>query len=470
MREQTSIGQRKIEQTNIKQTYIEEILEHYVWDPGRELLAEELDFAKQHVLDLLGCGIAGAGLWEDCPMPGSGISLWEGGEGEQERIWLWGSKERGTLESAVIRNGCQAACQELDDATAIGASVHPGASVIPAALAAAQSRRTGGMEFLKMVLAGYEVCSRFGLMASDQMQNLGLYGPAFIGAGAAAVAMGGLLGLDRRQLPNAFSAALSLAPVCPFIQFTDDSRLKHYYNGWSLLAAVTAVRLAARGAGGTSRITEGPRSLETIYLAGGRLENWEHRYGLDVECKPYACCKSVQYALTAAEQLKKDWNLDAARIRGVRVETYPYAWELSRGVEALGKDSARLSIPYCLAVLLLEGEVLPDAFLPDKLKDPKVLDLMDRVVVTCGEGYETGAAGKRGAVVEILLENGDTLRRRSDRPKWSQAEPPGWEELEDKFLRITGDRLDRDRARAMITAVRHLEELSDVGQLSGERR
>lgn len=439
--------------------YIECILEDFSCRHPDGLSDEERTFVKQHVLDLLGCGLAGREMWNDCPKPDNRLSLFgDGGE----RLKLWGEEEQtGALEAAVFINGCQSAYHEMDDATSAGASVHPGTSVIPAALAAAEYGHRSGRQFMEAVLAGYEVCNRYGLMATRQVQNLGLYGPAFAGIGGSVAAAGALMGLNRKQLIWSFSNALSLAPVCPFIQFTDGCMIKHYYNGWSLYTALACIRMAERGVSGSSGIAESPRALEALYEKEG-MRAFDRSYGMAVELKPYACCKSVQYTLTAAERIQMREGVEVGQVEKIRVLTYPYAAELSQGVTLLNRDSARLSIPYCTAVLLRDKALYPEAFADDKLTDPSILRLADKVTVGIGEAFTAQNGGKRGAIVEICLSDGRVLRERADVPKWGTKNRPGWEGIEQKFKNVTRKAISLDKAELIINAVKMLESYEDM--------
>ena len=107
---------------------------------------------------------------------------------------------------AALANGAFAHALELDDDHRI-AVLHPGAAVVPAALAAAEAAGATGLTFLRALLVGYEVACRLGEVYRGSLFDHALHPTALCGtlgtAAAAAVAMG----LDR----DAFVRALGIA-------------------------------------------------------------------------------------------------------------------------------------------------------------------------------------------------------------------------------------------------------------------
>ena len=103
---------------------------------------------------------------KECTVPGTGLRL--------------------SMPLAAFAGSVLASAQELDDATSVGASVHPGCCVIPAALAAAERYGSSADEFLGTILFGYDLCNRLGLLATEKIRELGLYGPGVIAAPSAA--------------------------------------------------------------------------------------------------------------------------------------------------------------------------------------------------------------------------------------------------------------------------------------------
>ena len=97
-------------------------------------------------------------------------------------------------------------------------------------------------------------------------------------------------------------------------------------------------------------------------------------------------------------------------IQEIVVETYPAA--IQRGVADKEKyipktrETADHSLPICVAMALLDGDVNVSQFRNNRWKDREVLALADMVTVRVGEALMAKIPKGQGAVVEIRLANG----------------------------------------------------------------
>ena len=113
--------------------------------------------------------------------------------------------------SAALANGALAHAFESDNLTRPGAGVHPGATLLPPALAIAQERDSSGKALITAVVAGFEVMYRIGHATKHSNERHGFHAPGTTGPFGAAVAAGCLMGLDRDAMTNALGIAGSLA-------------------------------------------------------------------------------------------------------------------------------------------------------------------------------------------------------------------------------------------------------------------
>lgn len=473
-------------------SYIEEILDFYESNREMLLVPERMEKVKLRVLDLAGCGIAGAetesemgneadaGVEQDVgAFKCSGSETNDGTIGAKTELHfakllsggepactVWGTGDRYSVMAAVFANGTAASRRELDDVTSVGASVHPGASVIPAVMAVSEIRKVTGLEFLYAVMLGYEVCNRFGMMATERVRELGMYGPAFAGTLGAVTAAGAAMKLSREEMINSFSIASSLTPVCPFISFIDGAGVKESYNGWSLFTAMAAIQMTEAGVTGTDRIMEGDKSLESFYRPHRRIPVTGTDYAFKTLFKKYACCRSVHYALTALEELMEEQSADMDDVLCIHVTTYPYACNLSSQTNHLNEISARLSIPYCMAAMLKLKRLEADAFRKENLEDPLLLELMGRITVETGGRYGEGPFALRGAKVVLERKDGTVRSKETEQTSWGEGQEPGWQELEERFRRITAGKLSQEKQNRIIEFISHMEGQEDASLLT----
>jgi len=411
------------------EAYIDRIIDHFYGLKFEDIPDGAVSQVRRALLDYMGCAAYTAhngccrGLVETvCAL---------GREGEAS---VWADGRKFCAAAAAFANAARTSNIELDDVSGIGASVHPGVYVWSAAFAAWQENRCSEEDFIRGVLFGYELCMRMGLLSTQQVRNLGLHGPGMNGAFAALGAAGIIMGLDRKQLRNAFGIVGSLLPICPFISFMEGTDSKDMYGGWGVYLAMFAVRAAKNGQTGPEGILDGKKSLISIYCGeGGKDMPLGEDYMINhISFKEFSACASVHPAMTAVLAMKKKHDFSADDVESVSVETYPYSFALNSGVgDELNVSSARLSLRYTVAVALYENCLMPGAFTKDSLKNEKYLALRDRVSVSNHTEYGDSAFSIRGCIVEVKLKDGRAFREESLGSRWSKGVTD--EQLRGKF-------------------------------------
>src|SRR5213592_4148634 len=171
-----------------------------------DLPTEVIAAAKDAIIDTIAACICGAAL------PWSRIVIdyaERTGPGGASRILGRGTAVQ--APAAALANGALAHAFELDSLTRPGAGAHPGATVLPPALAVAQECRSDGRALIAAFVAGNEVMIRIGRATGHTNEARGFHAPGTTGPFGAAVACGRLLGLDAAKLANAIGIAGSLA-------------------------------------------------------------------------------------------------------------------------------------------------------------------------------------------------------------------------------------------------------------------
>src|SRR5262245_48330518 len=205
---------------------------------------------KQYLLDTIGCGIYGSQTpWAKIV---NQLILEQGGRPEAT-LWLQGF--RGPANMVALGLGVMMHSCELDDYHS-GAKLHPGAVVIPAALAVAERQGASGCDLLRAIVAGYELMIRTSLAAGTlSMRRRGWHITGLCGTFGAAAAAGQLLGLDSLQMANALglvaSQSLAWLPF-PCVGLTGRACVP----GRSAQSGVFAAELAARGFTGPTAVLE----------------------------------------------------------------------------------------------------------------------------------------------------------------------------------------------------------------------
>ena len=217
---------------------------------------------------------------------------------------------------AAWANGVLANVLDYDDGHRITKG-HPGAMVIPAALATAEAVSASATAFLEAVLVGYEVALRAGVLIHEREAQY--HASASWGALGVAASVGRLLGLGDDELRHAIGIAEYHAPIALMPRAVNDPAMTKDTTGWGAFMGTSSAMLAARGFTGLdSEFMQASADLEL----GAR---WEL---LELYLKPYPCCRWSQPGIDAALRLRAD-GLDPARIAEIEVRTFAAAEDLS---------------------------------------------------------------------------------------------------------------------------------------------
>jgi 2-methylcitrate dehydratase PrpD len=208
--------------------------------------------AKECITDTVAAGICGSAL------PWSRIVIdYAERTGPGGRSHILGRGSAVQAPAAALANGALAHAFELDSLTRPGAGAHPGATVLPPALAIAQEKGADGRALIAAFVAGNEVMIRIGRATGHTNEARGFHAPGTTGPFGAAVAAGHLLGLDAGAMTNALGIAGSLCGGLLEFARGDGGMVKRLHLGRASEAGVLAASLAAGGFTGPRTVIEG---------------------------------------------------------------------------------------------------------------------------------------------------------------------------------------------------------------------
>jgi 2-methylcitrate dehydratase PrpD len=200
-----------------------------------------LQQAKACVLDSVACGLFGSQQpW------GRIMAANTHAESAAGSCTLLGHASTLAAAPAALVNGTAIHGYELDDLI-VGAVVHPGAVIVPAALAAAESTGASGLKLLLGVIAGYEAMSRVSLALGAEASQRGFHVTAVVGPVGAAVAAGITMGLTPEQLLAAIGLSCSASSgIKSFAGGSGGGMVKRMHAGRSAEAGVRMCQLGER--------------------------------------------------------------------------------------------------------------------------------------------------------------------------------------------------------------------------------
>jgi len=371
------------------------------------------------------------------------------------------------LRTASMINGAAAHAMEVDDIFR-DAIYHPGPPVISAALAACQSRGSDGMGLLRAIVAGYEVSNRVGKAMQpahyDYWHTTGTIGT--IGAAAAvSVALGLGAGQTKHALANAVTMAAALQQA-----FASDAMAKPIHAGHAAEAGAMAAMTAGKGVSGADGMFEGPRGFGQAMSRDvdwdGMIESLSDGFTITrMTQKNHTCCGHTFAAIDSMIELAREHNLTPDDIKSIHIGTYVKGVEICGNKDPQTVYEAKFCLPYAVAVGLVIGRARFSAFTEEKLRDPLIRSVMDRITFETDAEAEAVFPNFRSATVNVETSDGRSLSHHSPTRKGDPDNPLSDAELEDKYRELVEPVIGADAATALLDACWNLEQQDDVGGL-----
>lgn len=420
--------------------------------PGGRIPRSAIHAARRALLDAYGVMLGATGLSEDV-LPYRQLA-----ESESGPARLIGSRQTSSVSRAALANGALAHALDYGDTFDAGPA-HPHAALVPALLALASERPSATLgELLDALVLGGDLACRLSLAPARPFEEGGWYPPPLVNLIAGAAACARFMGLDAEGIRAAIGLAMLQGAFPGEIKYDATSPIRGVREGFAARGAVDAALLAASGARAFAEPLEGRAGFFAIYGGGepgeALLDGLGKRfYGEEVSFKPWPSCRGTHPYIEAALQLRG--TIDLADIDRIEAETGPIQAMLMRHDPQHAGD-AKFSIPFAIATALLDGEVGLLSFTPERLADPTIGALAQKVVERRNPawGREQAASGSltfhfcdgRAKTAEVAIAAGDPRRPLSEA------------DLEAKFARcaaLATEPWSATRSAAFCAAVLH---------------
>jgi 2-methylcitrate dehydratase len=433
---------------------------HTAYDDLSEAARRQL---KARVLDALGCAV-GALDGEPVRMirahtedfGGAGLcTLIGGGRSAPDRAAFY--------NSALVRY-----LDFNDGYLAPGETCHPSDN-LGALLAAAEYARQSGKELLTALAAAYQVQCRLSDVAPVRAKG---FDHTTQGAYAVAAGVSRALKLSPEQTANALAIS---GTAFNALRVTRTGALSH----WKGLAypntafgATHAAFLAMRGITGPREVFEGNKGF--MDAIAGRFEiDWSHENLERVTrtiLKKYNAELHSQAALEGVLELKRAPGFRADEVARIEIEIFDVAYHIIGGGEegdklvVQTKEQADHSLPYLVAVAILDDQVMPEQYRPERIERRDVQALLRRVLVRPAPEYSARFPAEMPCRIIVSLGDGRVLTKEKRDYEGFHTRPMRWETVAHKFERLSAGHAEPTLQRAIVEAVARLEDLR-VGDL-----
>jgi len=423
---------------------------------------------KIRVLDSIACAI---GALDGPPIQMLRSYLDDlGGNPLVSLIGLGGAKT--SPDRAALYNGALVRYLDYNDSfLSKGETCHPSDNV-GAVLAASEYAGASGQEFLTALAVAYQVQCRLSEEAPVRAKG---FDHTTQGAYAVAAGVSKVLGLDEARLANALAIS---GTAYNALRVTRTGRL----SNWKGLAypntafdATHAAFLAKHGITGPMEVFEGNKGfMESI--AGHFELDWSKE---DLEVvrrtilKKYNAEIHSQSVLEGVLDLRANYSFSPHEIERVRVDVFDVAYNIIGGGEegdkrlVQTKEEADHSLPYMVAVALLDGEVTPAQYLPERIVREDVQNLLGQVLIRPDAGFSARFPGEMCCRIRIELADGRVLTVEKRDYEGFLTRPMSWEHLAAKLDNLAAPYTDAAIRQEIIHMVSALDtiQISDLTSL-----
>ena len=433
-----------------------------------DLSAQSRQQLKVHILDSLGCCTAalGAGPIEACREQVADF----GGDGPCALI---GGGKANPIYAAFWHTGLVRYVDFMDNFLAPTETCHT-ADNFGVALSIANYIGGSGRDLMLAVALSYTVQSRFVDHANFMTRGFDHATQLAFSLNAAA---GRLLGMSEVQIANAIAMAAVSDASFAVVRAKPLSQWKGLASAQSALEAMNTLFLACRGVEGPLQVIEGANGIDNLLHMQVRIDWRKEGYEgvLQSTIKKYNAMIHTQSAVHCMVELVTQNKINPTKVVTIEADvtrmTYDFAGGGLYGVDKFikTKEQADHSLPYLLAVALLDGDVMPAQFEPDRITRDDVQQLLKKVSVRPNHEYTDQYPREMPAKITVRLEGGKVIEHEVQDYPGMPSHPFTWEDSVKKFDRLVVSRADDGVSRAIKDAVRSLEtiQVADLMQLLG---
>lgn len=428
---------------------------------ARALPSDALEHTKLHVLDTVAAMVSGAELG-----PGQAALRFAAAQSRGSAVVVGGKLALAPMDAALV-NGTLAHADETDDSHGPSQS-HPGAAVVPAALALGEDRGIDGGHFLRAVALGYDVGPRVTMalggvtFRNESRRSTHAYAGTF-GAAAASGCVAELAAREMRWLLD--YASQQAAGYAVWGRDSEHIEKAFVFGGMPARAGVTAAALVAAGWSGVDDVFSGEDNFFQVNAPSADpalvVDALGERYEVTrTDIKKWTVGSPIQAPLDALELLRQKHAFAADDVTELVVRLAPTV-----GAVVDDRDIPDISLQHMLAVMLADGTVsFKAAHDAPRMRDPAVL--RERAKVRYVPDAELAALlPARVAIVEVTLRGGARHSERVEAVRGTVRNPMTRDEVVAKARDLIEPVLGRTKTNRTIAALLAAETLRNVREL-----
>jgi len=422
--------------------------------------------AKRFLLDSLGCALGGyqqhdvkIALQVLDEIAGSGPAT------------IIGTGKKVDAVSAALANGLMIRCMDYNDIYWKQDPSHP-SDIFPAALACCERAKSDGRELIVGLVLGHEFECRFCEAAIPGIRERGWH-HATLTAFVSPIVAGRALHLGWEQIQHAIGISASRHATLGAVTAGKLTMMKNTVDPMATQSGVLAALLAEKGYTGPEHVVDGKEGLTHCFgpewklsvLTGSLGESWRI-----TQCgmKAFPTEALTHTPISAVLDLVREHDLQPDQVATIRIHSLARAADILSDpskYDPRSKETADHSLPYVIAAALVDRQVTPLQFTPEKITDPAIRAQLRKVEVVGDPEIEKVFPALQRVIVTVRTTGGREFTRQLDFPKGDPRNPLSDREIEEKFSALAEGVLSGPAQQKVKDAVWKLEKLRSVSEL-----
>jgi 2-methylcitrate dehydratase len=445
------------------------------------LSPQAIQSAKLFWFDSMGCALGGS------QQPDARILLEHfremAGDGAKGACGTFVSGFRTNPSDAAFVNAHMMRAMDYNDIYWKADPCHP-SDIISGPLAICEMKNLSGRDLILATIIAYEIEMRLCEAGTPGVREYGWH-HATLTAFAAPMAAGRALNLTVDQMVNAIGICASRSFSPGATTAGKLTNMKNVVDPWACRMGVESALLAKRGFTGPEHMIDGKEGLYAVFghvhykgqpatfdseklTANLPRSSGDHFKIIDCGMKSFPIEALSHAPLTAMMKAVKENNIKAADVREIKVEV------IARAADILGdphkyrpdsKETADHSLPYCMAVGLVDGMVTPLQFKEQRVMDKTLEPIMDMVKVVANDEFEALFPKYQPSQVTITTADRKTFTKRVDVPKGDPRDPMTEGEIAVKFNALGKEVVGDARCNDLRQWIMSMEKQDKVSQL-----
>jgi 2-methylcitrate dehydratase len=431
-----------------------------------QLSKEAVHQAKRFLLDSVGCALGGVNQHD--MLIALGVLDEIAGRGPAT---VFGTGKRIDPVSATLANALLIRSMDFNDIYWKQDPSHP-SDIFPAAIAGCERAGSNGKELIVGLVLGHEFEMRFCEAAFPGVEERGWH-HATLTAFVSPIVAGRMLRLDADQIENAIGISGVRHVTLGSVSAGELTMVKNTADPMATQSGMMAALLAEKGYTGPGHLIEGKEGLLHCMGPEWKLNILTDDLGASwriVQCgmKGFPTEALTHAPISATIDLVKTNALKPDEIAKVQIHTLARAADILSDpskYDPKTKETADHSLPFVIAVALVDGQVTTLSFTPEKIADPTIRAQLRKVELIADPEIDKVFPQLQRTIVKITTRDGRLLTKQLDFPKGDPRNPLSDSEVEQKFASLADGVLTSAAQKKLRDAIWSLEKCDSVSEL-----